>query len=116
MNRRSFLTVLMLAGLGSLSLPASSADQQTIYGSQLMTQQERNEHRNRMRNAKNEQERQQIRNEHHKRMQIRAKEQGVSLPDEPPQRGKGMGGGMGQGGGQGSGQGNAQGGGQGKNR
>ncbi|TNF37913.1 MAG: hypothetical protein EP315_01925, partial [Gammaproteobacteria bacterium] len=43
-----------------------------IYGSQLMTEQERNEYRNRMRAAKTEQEREQIRNEHHERMKIRA--------------------------------------------
>jgi len=68
-----------------------------IYGSQLMTQEERNAYRNQMRNAKTAQEREQIRNEHHERMKVRAKEKGVTLPDEPPARG--MGGGMGPGGG-----------------
>ncbi len=67
-----------------------------IYGSQLMTQQERNEFRARMRAAKTDQEREQIRNEHHERMKVRAKERGVTLPDVPPARG--MGGGMGPGG------------------
>jgi hypothetical protein len=70
-----------------------------IYGSQLMTQQERNEYRARMRAAKTVQEREQIRNEHHERMKERAKERGVTLPDTPPPRG--MGGGMGPGGGMG---------------
>jgi hypothetical protein len=73
-----------------------------IYGSQLMTQQERNEFRTRMRTANTVQEREQIRKEHHERMQARAKERGVTLPDEPPARGGGMGpgkgGGMGPGG------------------
>ena len=72
-----------------------------------MTQQERNEFRARMRAAKTVQEREQIRNQHHEQMQIRAKERGVTLPDEPPARGGGMGpgaeagwaGGMGPGGG-----------------
>lgn len=72
-------------------------DKDQIYGSQLMTQQERNEYRARMRAAKTAEEREQIRKEHHERMKVRAKEKGVTLPDEPPARG--MGGGMGPGGG-----------------
>ena len=72
--------------------------QDQIYGSQLMTQQERIEYSNRMRAAKTEQEREQIRKEHHERMKERAKERGVILPDEPPARGMGPGsGGMGPG-------------------
>jgi len=73
--------------------------QDQIYGSQLMTQEERNAYRNQMRNAKTAQEREQIRKEHHEQMKVRAKEKGVTLPDEPPARG--MGGGMGPGGGMG---------------
>ena len=72
-----------------------------IYGSQLMTNQERVEYRARMRDAKTAEEREQIRNEHHEQMKVRAKERGVSIPDEPPVRGGGMGsggGGMGGGG------------------
>ena len=80
-----------------------------IYGSQLMTQQERNEYRNRIRSAKTVQEQEQIRSEHHAQMQMRAKERGVTLPDYPPARGSGMGpggmGGMGPGGGMGGGMG-----------
>ena len=76
---------------------------QDIYGSQLMTAQERDAHRNKMRAAKTEQERERIRAEHHEQMKVRAKERGVTLPDEPPAgRGPGMGpggGGMGPGGG-----------------
>jgi hypothetical protein len=70
-----------------------------IYGSQLMTQQERNEYRARMRSAQSLQEREQIRAEHHERMRVRAKERGVMLPDQPPARGRmmGPGGGMGPG-------------------
>lgn len=75
-------------------------DQDRIYGSQLMTKQERKEFRNRMRSAKTAEEREQIRAEHHERMMVRAKERGVTLPDDPPARGSGMrpGGGMGGGG------------------
>lgn len=75
--------------------------QEQIYGSQLMTPQERTEHQIKMRNAKTNEEREQVRAQHHKEMQVRAKQQGVTLPDEPPAHG--MGGGMGPGGGMGSG-------------
>lgn len=75
-----------------------------IYGSKLMTSQERNEYRNRMRAAKTAQEREQIRAEHHEQMKVRAKERGVSLPDVPPSgRGPGAGAGGGAGGGGGGG-------------
>lgn len=72
--------------------------EERVYGFQLMTEQERNEHRMRMRNARTEQEREQIRAEHHERMKVRAKERGVTLPDEPLPRGtgRGMGGGPGR--------------------
>jgi hypothetical protein len=75
--------------------------QDQVYGSQLMTQQERSEYGARMRAAKTAEEREQIRKEHHEQMKARAKEKGVTLPDEPPARG--MGGGMGSGGGMGGG-------------
>lgn len=82
-------------------------DQDRIFGSQLMTQQERIEYANRMRSMKTEQEREAFRLEHHKQMQDRARERGVKLPDEPPQvPGRAMGGagaGMGPGGGMGPG-------------
>ncbi len=51
-----------------------------VYGSQLMTEQERAAHQARMRNAPSKQDRELIRLEHHQQMQIRAKEQGFSLP------------------------------------
>lgn len=80
-----------------------------IYGRQLMTEQERNAYRERMRNAKSAAERERIRRENHDRMQARARERGVTLPDEPPaDRGPGMGrgmGGQGMGGGMGGGSG-----------
>jgi hypothetical protein len=64
-----------------------------VHGRQLMTEQERNAFRARMRAAKSVEERERIRNEHHERMMERAREKGVTLPDKPPMRG--MGGGMG---------------------
>ena len=44
--------------------------QERIYGSELMTEKERNEYRERMRNSKTEQERDKIRNEHDDRAGI----------------------------------------------
>lgn len=75
---------------------------QDIYGWELMTLQEREEHRNRMRSFKTEEEREQYRQEHHERLQERARAQGRVLPDSPATEGRGMGpggGGMGPGGG-----------------
>ncbi len=87
-----------------------------VYGSQLMTEQERNEYRNKIKTAKTAKEREQIRHEHHKLMTQRAKKQGVTLPDEPPAMGshRGMGGGMRPRDGMGSGGGMGPGGGQGR--
>ena len=86
--------------------------QDQIYGSQLMTEQERVEHRAKMRSLKTAQEREAYQLEQHKRMQERAKVKGVTLPPEPMMRpgggmgpggDKGSGGGMGPGGDKGSG-------------
>ena len=87
------LVLLLTMGIDSIQA------QETAYGWQLMTEQERMEHRAKMRSFKTEQEREAYRREHHKRMQERAREKGVTLPDEPQPRGKGMGksGGGGQG-------------------
>lgn len=75
--------------------------QEQAYGRELMTEQEREQHRLKMRSAKTAEERQKIRTEQHERMKERAKERGMMLPDTPPVRGGGMGAGgrMGMGGG-----------------
>lgn len=86
---------------------AAGTDQ--IYGSQLMTNQERLEYRKKITSANTAEERERIRSEHHAMMKERAKERNITLPDEPSAGGAGMsdgmhrGGGMGQGGGMGSG-------------
>jgi hypothetical protein len=79
--------------MAQASAPAQTKAQaqERIYGSQLMTEQERNEYRLRMRELKTEAERLQFRTEHHARMQERAKERGMTLPDEPPMQGQGAG-------------------------
>lgn len=55
-----------------------------IYGSDLMTSQERSEYRNRLRSARNQQEKDRIEKDHEERMQQRAKERGVAVPEKPP--------------------------------
>lgn len=87
-----------------LMLPSYSVfSEEQVYGKQLMTEQERNEHRMKMQSMETEEERERYRMEHHKKMQQRAKQQGVILPDMPQQRGKGMGRGFDSGQGSGGG-------------
>lgn len=74
-----------------------------IYGYRLMTEQERNDYRERMRNARSAEERQAIRDEHRKLMEARAKERGVTLPEPRGPRGGGPGAGPGAGKGPGTG-------------
>jgi hypothetical protein len=107
MSTKPFLSALSLSlllaggGLTTTAAYAQTQKQETIYGSQLMTQKERREYRLKMREAKTVEQREQIRAEHHKQMQERAKERGVKLPDAPPaqgmHQGMGAGGGMGPG-------------------
>jgi len=105
MKRHSSFIVTVVAILISMSpLPSIQAGEK-VYGWQLMTEQERTEHREKMQSFKTEQEREQYRKEHHKKMEKRAKQQGVTLPDRPMPRGKGMGAGEGRGDGPGGGKG-----------
>ena len=98
---RNFLLVCIL----TLGLPGASVfAAEQIYGSELMTEQERMEHRTKMQNMKTMEERERYKMEHHKAMQERAKERGVTMPGSP-QMHNGMDGGMngGSGGGMGGG-------------
>lgn len=63
---------------------------EVVYGSQLMTREERAEYRTKMRSLKTSEEREAFRMEHHKKMQERAREKGKTLPDMPPAQGGGM--------------------------
>ena len=110
-------TIILFSLVGALSLPAGmvvaadplpakdlsvSQEQERVYGSQLMTTDERTGYQTKIRAAKTAEERELLRTEHHQRMQERAKARGMTLPDEPPVSGGGMGmgpggGGMGQG-------------------
>lgn len=87
MDAKALLLALFMGGLSAGALAADAP----IYGSQLMTNQERIEHLNKLRSAKTAEEREQIRQQHHDQMQLRAKEKGVTLPDTPPARGGGQG-------------------------
>lgn len=83
--------------------PAVPAEKETIFGSQLMTAEERTAFRTQMQNATTEEDRKKIRLEHRTLMLERAKAKGVTLSDTPMMNGQGMGNGkatgMGMGGG-----------------
>ena len=98
MKRTLIVSALATVLTLSASLGFAADQQKKIYGSQLMTQQERNELHAKIRAAKTGAEREQIRKEHHERMKKRAKTKGLTLPDESPARrgGMGSGGGMGR--------------------
>ncbi|MGD8593770.1 MAG: hypothetical protein PVF82_13090 [Gammaproteobacteria bacterium] len=76
---------------------ALNQDPKMVYGWDLMNVKEREEHREKMRSLKTDEERTAYRQEHHKKMQQRAKEQGVTIPEVPAERGSGAGPGSGQG-------------------
>ena len=81
-----------------LMLPIQTTySDETVYGWQLMTEREREEHRKKMQSLHTKEERERYRIEHHKKMQERAKQKGVTLPDMPQERGKGIDNGFGQG-------------------
>jgi len=62
-----------------------------------MTPEERTAYMEKMHAAKTEEERQRLRAEHHQEMQARAKDKGITLPDQMPRRQHGRGMGMGPG-------------------
>ena len=107
MGLSALLGALLLASGGAV---AADAAQEPIFGSQLMTEQERVEHRTAMRSAQTDDERVAARAKHHEQMVQRAQERGVTLPATPPEQRPyaGARGGMGPGmnaGGQGMGRG-----------
>ncbi len=92
-------TILLAAGvaLPTITLAQGNPVDPPVYGSQLMTEQERLEYREQLREAQTLEEREQLRSEHVERMQQRARDQGANLPDDRPGMGQGTGQGMGQG-------------------
>lgn len=82
------LSKIALFSLVFLMLPIqSSYAGDTVYGWQLMTQQERMEHRNTMQQLSTNEERERYLIQHRINMQERAKQQGLTLPDMPMGRG-----------------------------
>lgn len=90
----ALLSIISISALALTQEKASVNNPVQIYGSQLMTQQERDMYRAKMSAAKSAEEREQIRKEHHEVMKARAKERGITLPDDPPVK-RGMGPSMG---------------------
>lgn len=78
------IQTLVTAAVMTLATPSFADEVEPIYGSQLMTQQERQEHRQAMQSAKTAEEREMIRQQNHEKMRLRAQEKGVTLPDEAP--------------------------------
>lgn len=104
---RSILTVVTAGALvlGVTANVAYAADNLN-YGPNLMTEQERAEHRERMRSMQTEEQRNEYRNQMHEQMKKRAEKHGMTLPDAPRQGGRNQpypGGGYGPGPGSGSG-------------
>lgn len=69
---------------GTLS-PSGSSGGEEIYGSQLMTQPERDAYLDRLKAAKDESERDHLRDIHRKAMEQRALDRGVKLPGSAPE-------------------------------
>lgn len=131
MNTRTLIAAAVAAAMMSMTISLFAAEQpaagvapksEPIYGYRMMTGQERDQYREKMRNAKSADERQSLREEHQKLMTERATERGVTLPQRgsrgdgagpgrgpgagmmgPGNRGAGMGPGRGPGGGMGPG-------------
>jgi len=103
MNRKKRILHCMIGFLSLSAVVAAAADpspvqkitatqgQEQVYGSQLMTLEERAEYHAAIRAAKTPEERELLRKEHHQRMEARAKTRGVTLANEPLVRGEGHG-------------------------
>jgi Ca2+-dependent lipid-binding protein len=103
--KTSFIRTAGVAILVTMvSWPLTAQENEQVFGRELMTQTELQEHRNTMSNLNTNAERAQYRQQHHERMLQRARENGVKLKNGMGQgSGKGMGNGQGMGAGQGMG-------------
>lgn len=100
MNRKNSVLHCMIGVLSLSAVIAAAADpspvqkiaatQEQVYGSQLMTLEERAEYHGAMRAAKTIEERELLRKEQHQRMDARAKSRGVTLANDPLVRGEGV--------------------------
>ena len=90
MDKKIYSKSVIAALVLVMSSVAFADDDDTIYGWEIMSKQERIEHREKMRSLKTEQERELYRKAHHEEMKKRAEKMGIELPDEPLPRGSGM--------------------------
>lgn len=99
MFKRSIVVLIcyVIATTASISMATDQErsqirKQEQMYGWELMTPEERAEHRAKIRSFNSEEERERFRLEHHKEMEERARARGVTLPDMPStSQGRGMG-------------------------
>lgn len=101
--RSAMFATLAVLAMGSTTALADD-DKEMTTGRELMSDQERMEHRHKMRSMDDD-ERKAYRKEHHEEMRERAKEQGRELPEDPHERGKRLGKGQEKGMGKGKGMG-----------
>lgn len=94
--RQAFLAAVLAASGAAIAAgpgmqaPGERAAGEPIFGSDLMTEEEREAYRDRLGRAGSAEEVERIRGEHHERMRRRAAEHGVRLPEEPRERGSRM--------------------------
>lgn len=115
MSRKLILSTLAVAMFFSAGFAVAAdaapgqiqdrAQNRQTAGRTMMTDEERNAQRAKMRSTTSQEERNKVRAEQHEKMKLRAKEKGVTVPDNPPAQGQGGGMGSGIGGGQGGGMG-----------
>jgi len=101
MGKRFSRVLLITFTTGFMAGAITAQAEEKAYGWQLMSPQEKMEYRQKMRSM-NAQKRADFRKRHHEQMQQRARQRGVTLPDEPG-TGRGRDKGMGQGRGRGMG-------------
>jgi hypothetical protein len=75
------MAALLAVGVADAATAQPSPDTGAIYGSQIMTDREKMQYRQKLRQAKTPQAREGIRVQHHLEMLQRAQRMGVTLPD-----------------------------------
>lgn len=75
--------VMTAAAIDAVGEPPAPVKREIIPGSELMTSQERERYRQRMRGARTPDEEQKVRADHVKQMRERARLRGLRLPDSP---------------------------------
>lgn len=76
------IAALLAVGGAGVATAQPSRETEAIYGSQLMTDREKMQYRQKLRQARTPQEREGIRVQHHLEMLQRAQRMGVTLPEQ----------------------------------